>query len=259
MIPSHLKIRAAGLSIAAAAILLVAANAGAVEGCKAVVAKNGVIRVSAKNIVGTPVWGPSLAGANIFFANVSTCHVGANLKNCELGQPGEAAQITPPELCRIFVADASGQSCSAFLKGCTPGQRPGGGFVKKSGDKMTGDLEIDADLTIEGDVQVDLDTAGIVKAVVHIFCSNNQNQVEIRESINTVNNGSFSIDDGTLPGRCELTLPFSPSGRIIQPTTLGNAFVFMGISGNTLEFARTEMFVPGLPTGGDGPITVTIY
>jgi hypothetical protein len=259
MIPSHLKIRA-GLTIAVAAMLsFVAADASAVEGCKAVIAKNGVIRVSAKNIVGTPVWGPSLAGANIFFANTPTCHVGANLKNCELGQPGEVAQITPPELCRIFVADASGQSCSAFLKGCTPGQRPGGGFVKKSGDRMTGDLELDGDLTIDGDVQVDLDTKGIVKAVVHVFCSNNADQVEIRRSINTVNNGSFAIDDGALPGRCELTLPFSPSGRIIQPTTLGNAFVFMGINGNTLEFARTEMFVPGLPTGSDGPITVTVY
>jgi hypothetical protein len=95
---------------------------------------------------------------------------------------------------------------------------------------------------------------------VQIVCSNNANQVDVVRSINNVNNGSFSIDDGTLPGRCVLTLPFSASGRIIQPTTLGNAHVFMSVSGNTLELTRTEALVPGLlPVGSDGPMVVTIY
>jgi hypothetical protein len=256
----HFPARFGVAALFAAVAALTAADGHAADGCKAKIGPDGVIRVSAKNVVGTPVWGGTLAQANIFFANAATCHVGTNLKNCELGNPGEVSRITPPEFCRIFVADGSGESCSAYLKGCTPGQRPGGGFVKKSGDTMSGDLEIGGDLTVEGDVHVDLDTKGIVKAVVDIVCSHEADDVAIVRSINTVNGGSFSIDDGTLGGRCELTLPFSPSGRIIQLSTFGAAFVGFSTNGNTLEIGRSELLLPGgLPVGSDGRVIVTIY
>ena len=100
-------------------VLLLATQAHAVDKCKAKIdTKTGAIQVSASNVAGALRWGGSIGNEVNPFSNDATCVASGKAKKCELGAPGSEAQITPPELCRLFLSDGTGNDCSFFVKGC---------------------------------------------------------------------------------------------------------------------------------------------
>lgn len=108
-------------------LLSLAAPATAALKCSAKTsAKDGTISVAGSGATGVVRWGVASGAQVNAFANEATCVVAGKLKDCQLGAPGSAAAITPPELCRVWVRDDASE-CAAYLKGCTPGARPVGG------------------------------------------------------------------------------------------------------------------------------------
>jgi hypothetical protein len=123
-----LKVRMRSLATLAVAIgcavALGARPAAAVSGCKAkVFKKDGAILVKADGITGAVRWGGAPGQEVNSFANEATCVAAGAARNCQLGGPGTPEQIMPPELCRIYLADDGVDTCSAYIKGCTPGAR----------------------------------------------------------------------------------------------------------------------------------------
>lgn len=227
------------LLAAAVALLGAGSDAHALQSCKVKVdPKTGAIQFSAKDVFGVLRWGESLASANRVFANDAACTASHRANKCELGTPGSASQITPPELCRIFVRDiGGGPSCSAYIKGCTPGVRPGGTAAA---------------------------APGAAKAGVVAFCSATANDVEIRRSFNNVNASAITIDDGALPGRCEITFPFSLADKyysvevvsLVSSTTTFK--IDYEIDGNTIKILTQQYLIPAW--GGLGlDVSVLIF
>ena len=98
----------------------------AVTSCKIRVSSTtGMIDVAATGVSGPLLWGDRPGSASMTFANAATCIAGSSARNCELGAPGSAEAITPPDLCTVYLKD-SGAECAAFIKGCSPGLRPAG-------------------------------------------------------------------------------------------------------------------------------------
>lgn len=87
--------------------------------------KDGVILVNAAKVGGTLNWGTAQGAEISSFANVVTCVKGKSAVGCQLGAPGTVEQITPPQLCTVFLSDGV-SSCSAHIRGCTPGVRGAG-------------------------------------------------------------------------------------------------------------------------------------
>jgi hypothetical protein len=85
-------------------------------------ATDGTILVSAAQVAGPLNWGPAGGQETNIFANAATCLKGTAARGCQLGAPGTPEQITPPELCSVFLSDAT-TSCAAHIHGCTPGVR----------------------------------------------------------------------------------------------------------------------------------------
>jgi hypothetical protein len=81
--------------------------------------KDGGIRIAAHNVLGTLTWGEALGQETNTLAN---CTTGGTALSCDLGPTGSAQRITPPALCTVYMKDSAG-TCSAYLKGCTPGLR----------------------------------------------------------------------------------------------------------------------------------------
>jgi hypothetical protein len=221
----------AGLFLAAAA-----PAAHALESCKVKVdKKTGAIQVSAKNVLSVLRWGNSLANASNIFANEDTCVADHQAKKCELGDPGTPEQIVPPELCRVFIKDiGGGQSCSAYIRGCTPGARPG---------------------LVAG--------AGTARAGVVAICTAIADDVRIVRSFNTVNSSAITIDDGALAGRCEITFPFNIENRFysVEPIDLLTTTTFKvdyTVEGNTLRILR-QQYLPPVWSGLGGLVSVLIY
>jgi len=212
-------------------------TAHAADGCKVKIdAKTGAIQFSAKNVHGVLRWGDSLGLAIHPFADAD-CVKSGKATRCELGAPGTADQITPPELCRLFVKDVGGASCSAFIKGCTPGVRPGGAAASVPGG---------------------------AKAGVVAFCSPDKDDVRIFRSFNNVNASAITIDDGVLAGRCEITFPFSledkfysvePVSGIIATSTFK---IDYEVNGNTLSIS-TQQYLPPVWAGLAMQVSVLIF
>jgi hypothetical protein len=100
-----------------------APSARALDACKlAVDKKDGTLLLRAKDVSGTLRWGYDAQGVVGVFDNANTCLVGTTARGCTLGGPDTAERVTPPPLCTVHLADDSG-TCTAFVKGCTPGAR----------------------------------------------------------------------------------------------------------------------------------------
>lgn len=116
--------RLAGLAAAAMATLLFAQTADAIQACKAKVnKKNGNIELRAKGVTGTALWGPSPASVSRSLVDPGTCIRGDKLVKCLLGASESIDAIAPPDECRIHLADDGMNTCSAYVKGCTPRKR----------------------------------------------------------------------------------------------------------------------------------------
>jgi hypothetical protein len=123
-------------------VVLAAGQTQAVEGCKAKVSsKDGTITVKAKNVEGNTdelLWGGALGAERNVFSNNATCIVNGKAKNCTLGDPGERLATTPPASCMLYLADAGINTCSTYIKGCTPGTRPLWAVVQADGTLVRG-------------------------------------------------------------------------------------------------------------------------
>lgn len=103
--------------------VLLSAPSHALDNCRASVrATDGVILVSATRVTGPLEWGAADGAETNTFANAATCLKGLAALGCQLGAPGTPEQITPPQLCRVFLSDGVAR-CSAHIRGCTPGLR----------------------------------------------------------------------------------------------------------------------------------------
>ncbi len=112
----------AGAALVCTAILTSPSHA--LTKCKASVrGSDGVIVVNAATVGGPLQWGTAQGSETNAFANAVTCLKGTAAVGCQLGAPGTPEQITPPQLCKLFLSDGVG-SCAAHIHGCTPGLRP---------------------------------------------------------------------------------------------------------------------------------------
>ena len=112
-----------GALVAVAAMAVVPSPGRAIGKCKVKVdRRDGAILVSAGGVSGALLWGSSAGQETNAFANAATCVSGDTARDCQLGAAGSAEQITPPDLCRLYLADDLG-TCEAYIKGCTPGVR----------------------------------------------------------------------------------------------------------------------------------------
>lgn len=106
------------------ACLLAAAPSGAVDSCKVKVGRHdGIVRVYARGIVGTPRWGADAGTATNAFTDAAACVSGGVAAGCHIGAPGTPGEITPPDLCQLHVTDDGSGDCTTYIKGCTPGVR----------------------------------------------------------------------------------------------------------------------------------------
>ncbi len=112
------------MSVLAALLLLGPAEAGAVEKCKVKIdAKNGNLLVSAAGVTGALRYGPTADAVAHTFFNDATCVAGGKAKQCLVGDPATVGARTPPPGCTLYLADELPSTCSAWIKGCTPGSR----------------------------------------------------------------------------------------------------------------------------------------
>jgi hypothetical protein len=110
--------------LVAALIVAIPASSQAVTKCKVKVdRKTGVIKVDARDVVGSMLWGGAAGEEASAFFNESSCVVGTKARRCTLAAEGTVEAITPPSTCFIHLADDGAESCSAFISGCTPGIR----------------------------------------------------------------------------------------------------------------------------------------
>lgn len=130
------------------ALPLLTQPAFAIDGCKLRADNDGTLYFSAKNInvvngrVLTYHWRRLDGSSGRVFFNQETCLTGQTVgesgiangraRKCTFGPEGSLRRIVPPDTCILTVAqDASNptsavpnDSCTAYLKGCTPGSRP---------------------------------------------------------------------------------------------------------------------------------------
>ncbi|HYC53380.1 MAG TPA: hypothetical protein VEL28_00355 [Candidatus Binatia bacterium] len=104
---------------AAACPLLIAAPAAAVTHCKAK-SIDGVIAVSARDVVGTPRWGVRYDGETESFDGAGSCLVGDTMRNCALAAIGEPERTTAPPSCTLYLGDDGAEQCSVWIKRCVP-------------------------------------------------------------------------------------------------------------------------------------------
>lgn len=123
-------------------VVLAAGQSQAVDGCKAKVSsKDGTITVKAKNVEGNTdelLWGGALGAEKNVFSNHATCIVSGKAKNCTFGDPGERLATTPPASCMVYLAEAGMNTCSTYIKGCTPGTRPLWAVIQADGTLVRG-------------------------------------------------------------------------------------------------------------------------
>jgi hypothetical protein len=263
----------------------------ALEGCKAKIAKDGAILVSAKDVSGVLEWGNTVNQAVNSFGNAATCLANGAASKCELG--GGAQRITPPELCTIFLADGA-DTCSAFLKGCTPGVRSiGGGFVSKNGDVMSGPLraptidtgfgvagcgagdvcaqarlisefggaEIGGELVLHDGIQQGTSNSGVVKAGLIVTCDGTFSSVA-RFFNTTGQNGPFTAIGEGSNGQCSISMPFPINNRFFVATGLDSSkatVVTVSTTGTNIINVRRSQETAGVLNGDNGSVSILIY
>jgi hypothetical protein len=99
--------------------------AGAVESCRVRVGKDGTVGISASKVTGVVLWGGDSSDATRTLVDQAACTVGTRLRNCLIGSQGTLASKTPPSTCELHLADDGPDTCSARIRGCTPGLRLG--------------------------------------------------------------------------------------------------------------------------------------
>ena len=99
---------------------LASVEAFALDGCKASInKKTGEIEVSARNVVGEPLWGGGPPdSANTPFQGLADCQQKGRLRRCLLGNAGTYSAKRTPSSCTLSLADDAG-TCQVHIQGCS--------------------------------------------------------------------------------------------------------------------------------------------
>ncbi len=117
------------VAVGVVSAVLLAQTAEAVDKCKVKVdRKSGLLRIDAAGVetggaLGTLKWGSDPGEIDRDFFNANDCITGTKAKRCVVADPTTLGAKTPPSGCTVYLADDSGNDCSAWIKGCTPGTR----------------------------------------------------------------------------------------------------------------------------------------
>jgi hypothetical protein len=108
-----------GIAVLALGAALGTAPAGAVDQCKATIdKKTGEILVSAKGVVGTPLWGGgSVDDTTNAFPDLVDCAGGGKLKKCHLAAAGTELARQPTATCTLRIGDDQ-NTCATRIAGC---------------------------------------------------------------------------------------------------------------------------------------------
>jgi hypothetical protein len=105
-----------------ALVAFLPAGAAAVGNCRARLAADGTVLVTAADASPAVRWGTAPGVATAPFANAASCLAGGNARGCLLGAPGTLAARTAPATCAIHLQDGQG-ACVAVVRHCSPGLR----------------------------------------------------------------------------------------------------------------------------------------
>ena len=97
----------------------------AVQKCKVKIARDGTVQLSANGIIGVPKWGERAGEETRDLVDPGGCLVPGKLNKCLMAPEGTVESKTPPSTCEVHFADMTLETCSAWIKGCTPGVRGG--------------------------------------------------------------------------------------------------------------------------------------
>lgn len=120
-------------------------------------------------------------------------------------------------------------------------------------------------LRVDGDVKQPITSNGLIKYMVHAYCSNNASTVDIIKSYNGVSSDAITIAVGESSnislGTCEITFPESIADRYWQSNAVsygarGTSCSLKSTNSNTLQCARSDLHNS---TTIDGPIMILIY
>lgn len=100
------------------------AEGDALTRCKAAIARDGSIVVSAAGVVGTPRWGRIHGEETEPFDGVGTCLQGRLMRRCALAPPGAPARTDPPAACTLYLRDDGPVGCSTWIRRCRPSSEP---------------------------------------------------------------------------------------------------------------------------------------
>ena len=110
---------------------------------------------------------------------------------------------------------------------------------------------------INGDLKQPIDQNGVMKYMVHAFCSNTASS--IIKSFNGVNTGTISIASGVTNGRCTITFPESIANRYLQVTPMNST---PGRGANCSIFSADlvcSRYNPSTLSGVSGEIMILVY
>ncbi len=108
--------------------------AQAVDKCKVKIdARTGVLAVNANDVGGSLRWGSSAGDETNDFFNSNDCLTSGKARRCNIADPATEEARTPPTTCTLYLADDT-TSCSAFIRGCTPGARSALTMLVKDAD-----------------------------------------------------------------------------------------------------------------------------
>lgn len=154
-------------------------TAHAIDSCKIRVDKRtGVILVDATNVVGTLQWGSSAGQENGAIFNAGTCVAGGKAKKCQIGDPMTLTAKTAPTGCTLYLDDGT-MPCSAWIPGCSPGQRQSAGALVKDsagatiGYSLSGGGVVRQEGSNLVNLVVNVDGSGFNAAGSLVFLTNN--------------------------------------------------------------------------------------
>jgi hypothetical protein len=101
----------------------------AVDHCRVRVGRDGTIGVSASNVTGVALWGGESDDVTNGLFDPGSCMAVGRVRNCRIGAEGTLASKTPPASCELHLADDGPDTCSVWVRGCTPGPRTGAGHT----------------------------------------------------------------------------------------------------------------------------------
>ena len=95
----------------------------AVQKCRVKIDRDGSVKLTAKGIIGVPKWGIRAGEETNDMVDPGGCLLPGRIRSCLIAPAGTVESKTPPSTCEIHFADMTQETCSVWIRGCTPGVR----------------------------------------------------------------------------------------------------------------------------------------